>query len=422
MALIFMSALLAATSCNKKTDHAVHDQYTCPMHPTIVQDKPGTCPICGMDLVKKGLPGQEVKITPELNNLLKPTNAMVTSSIRTIMPIEKVRDLNIKANGIITYDTRRSISIPIRFGGRIEKLSIKYNLQPVKRGQELLKIYSPELLTAQRDLLYLITSDKENTELINGAKQKLRLLGISDSQITGLISTGKESYSFPVYSPVNGYVVEEAAIAALEPTEKSAVSSSMEGGMDGRTRSTIPSPGSQISNELVTREGMYVNEGQAIFKVVNTDQVWAEFDVYQRDAASINVNDPVTLVSDNTSEKIEAKVNFIQPFFESGESFVKVRCYLSNAGDKLHIGQLLTAFFKSSSGNSLWIPLSARLDLGSAEIAFTKRRGVFRPKAVVTGQQSGDWIEIVSGLESTDSVAYNAQFMVDSESFIKVRN
>ncbi len=333
---------------------------------------------------------KEVKITAELNYLLKPANATITSSIKIIMPAAKVLDLEVKANGVITYDTRRSLSIPIRFGGRIEKLSIKYNFQPVRKGQKILEIYSPELLNAQRDLLYLLKTDRENRELIEGAKQKLLLLGISTSQLDELVSTGKESNSLSVYSPADGYVVEEMAF--------------------------------ETSNELSTREGMYVNAGQSIFRVVNTDQVWAEFDVYQRDAASVKVNDPLKLTFDNSTTAVETKVNLIQPFFKTGESFVKLRSYLSNPGNKFSIGQLVTASFSAASGNSLWIPRSARLDLGSSEIVFIKRRGVFRPKAIVTAKKSNDWIEIVSGLESTDSLAYNAQFMVDSESLIKVRN
>ncbi len=416
-----MMALLVASGCNKKSAHAGHTEYTCPMHPTVLQDKPGVCPICGMDLVMKGQPGQEVKITAELNYLLKPTNAMVITSIKTVMPTEKVMDVEVMANGVIAYDTRRTTLIPIRFGGRIEKILIRYNFQPIRKGQKILEIYSPELLTAQRDLLYLIKADGENKMLIDGAKQKLQFLGISLLQIDQLISSGKESNSFSVYSPVDGYIIEDAVSSTVSVTGEVSNPSSMDGGMSGNSPRVNQSSPSQTNKELLTREGMYVNAGQAIFKVVNTDQVWAEFDVYQRDAGSIKVNDSVKLMFDNSKEK-NVKVNFVQPFFKSGENFIKVRAYLSNPGNKFTIGQLVTAAFTKPSSGSLWIPLSARLDLGATEIAFTKRRGVFRPKAIVTAQQSGDWIEIVSGLEATDSVAYNAQFMVDSESFIKVRN
>ncbi len=413
--------LLLANSCSKKDEHAGHVEYTCPMHPTVLQDKPGTCPICAMDLVLKGQPRAEVKITADLNYLLKPTNAMVISAIKTVMPAKKPMEVLTTANGIITYDTRRFTSIPARFGGRIEKLLIRYNFQPIRKGQKILEIYSPELVTAQRDLLYLLKSDKENSALIEGAKEKLKLLGVTDSQINQLASTGQKSYSFAVYSPVDGYIVEQAALTTLTPTIAQPANPAMDGGMagDGLSKQTSTL---QSSSELLTREGMYVSTGQVIFKVVNTQQVWAEFDVYQRDAASIKINDPVILSIVNSPEEVVVNVNFVQPFFKRGESFVKVRVYLSNAGNSLRIGQLVTASFSSQSRDSMWIPLSARLDLGMKEIAFTKKRGVFRPKEIVTARQSGEWIEVLSGLDVHDSLANNAQFMVDSESFIKVRN
>ncbi len=411
--------LIVALACTPNKKQSEHESYTCPMHPTVIQDKPGSCPICGMDLVRKRQQEEEVKITAELNYLLKPTNAMVISSIKTVMPVQKSMEVVTKANGMITYDTRRFTSVPIRFGGRIEKLSIKYNFQPVRKGQKILEIYSPELLTAQRDLLYLVKSDAENLQLIEGAKEKLRLLGISDSQINQLVSSGQESYSFSVYSPVGGYVVEEDALTLFS---QSTSSSSMDGGMNGGSSAKAKQTSTPLStNELQTREGMYVNAGQSIFKIVNTDYVWGEFNVYQRDASFIKVNDKTQLTFD-TSETIEATVNFVQPFFKSVESFVKVRVYLPNPGSKFRVGQLVTASFNKPSKESIWIPLSARLDLGTKEIAFIKRRGVFRPKEIATASQSGDWIEVSGGLETSDSLAYNAQFMVDSEGFIKVRN
>jgi multidrug efflux pump subunit AcrA (membrane-fusion protein) len=377
------------------------------MHPTIVQDKPGTCPICAMDLVRKGRPGEEVKITTELNYLLKPTNAIVISQIKTILPVQKSMNVTTNFSGIITYDTRRFTSIPIRFGGRVEKLLIKYNFQPIRRGQKILEIYSPELLTAQRDLLYLLNSDKENIQLIEGAKEKLKFLGASEVQINQLISTKQESYSFAVHSPVDGYVVAET----LEPGQAQRLSS-IDGEMTNGNSSNGEQTAAPINGELQIREGMYVSTGQVIFKVVNTEWVWAEFDVYQQDAAFININDPVQLSFDNNSKAIETRVHFVQPFFKIGESFMKARVYLPNAGSQFRIGQK----------DSWWIPLSARLDLGTKEIAFIKRRGVFRPKEIVTARQSGDWIEVLHGLDASDSLTYNAQFMIDSESFIKVRN
>jgi Cu(I)/Ag(I) efflux system membrane fusion protein len=420
LALTVLPLVLLLGSCSKSNEQAEADTYICPMHPTVLSDRPSTCPVCGMDLVRKGKPGEEVKITAELNYLLKPTNAMVISSIRTVTPVQKDLEFTATANGVVTYDTRRVTSIPIRSGGRIEKLLVRYNFQPITKGQKLLEIYSPELLNAQRDLLYLVKSDKDNTELIEGAKEKLRLLGATDSQIQQLISNGNETNSFSIFSPVNGYVIEDASTVTGSAAEVRPAGSSMDDGMTPARTSQAPV---QVQNqELTTREGMYVNAGQVVFKVINTEYLWAEFDAYQRDAAHLKVNDPVQLRFDNDEKSINAKVGLVQPFIKSGENFASVRVYLDNRSNRYHVGQLVQASFTSSSGNSQWIPTSARLDLGTKQVAFIKRRGVFRPKEIVTGRQSVDWIEITSGLEAGDSVAYNAQFMVDSEGFVKVRN
>src|SRR6187551_3096651 len=99
--LILMVLLGVVGACSQHKDHANLDQYTCPMHPTVIQDTPGTCPVCGMDLVRKGQPGEEVKITAELNYLLKPANAMVISSIKTVMPVRKEMEVKTQANGVI---------------------------------------------------------------------------------------------------------------------------------------------------------------------------------------------------------------------------------------------------------------------------------------------------------------------------------
>ena len=192
--------LLVLASCKGKESHSANggEQYTCTMHPQVVQDKPGLCPICGMDLVRKSRPGKEVKITKELSYLLKPTNVLVTSSIRTITPVQKAVEVKTEAKGVITHDTRKIATISARFGGRIEKLYVRYNLQPIQKGQKILEIYSPELVTVQRELIYLLQSDAGNSQLIELSRRKLKLLGLSESQINQLVSTKQESYSFAV--------------------------------------------------------------------------------------------------------------------------------------------------------------------------------------------------------------------------------
>jgi len=397
-------AMLLA-SCGR-SEHTANEteQYTCSMHPQVIQDKPGTCPICGMDLVRKTRQGEEAKITKELSYLLKPVNSVVIASIKTVFPVRKAMEVAIKARGTITHDTRKIATISARFGGRIEKLYIKYKLQPIHKGQKILEIYSPELVTAQRELLYLLDKDAGNDEMIRASIEKLQLLGLTARQVDQMVSSNKELYSFAVYSPVEGYIMEHS-----------------ESGSDASRMPANPGQSADESSGLRIREGMYVATGESIFTVVSHSDLWAEFDLYPKDSPYVKLNDSVTITVDNSTEEgMEAKVSFIQPFIKNGENLTKVRVYLSNPLHHYHAGQLVSATFITTSENSMWIPANARLDLGTRDIAFIKRYAVFRPGAISIGRQSGNWIEVLDGLKPQDSIAYNAQFMVDSESFIKV--
>ncbi len=416
---IFAIALLIVVSCNKKGEHAAHVEYTCPMHPTVIQDHPGSCPVCGMELVRKGQPGEEVKITAELNYLLKPTNAIVTSSIKTVQPLQKTMEISVAANGSITYDTRRLTTIPIRVGGRLEKLFVRYNFQAVRKGQKILEIYSPELETARRELAYLLESDKDNLTLINAAREKLRLLGVNETEINKAQTETTNTIS--VYSPVSGYIVEQQP--GTSETIQATSQPGSANGMDAMSSASAGSrPVSTNNSELQTREGMYVTSGESVFRVVNSDVVWAEFDLYQTDGGLVTKGTPIEISSVENKESVQTKVDFVQPFFSQGASFIKARVYLPNTDNRYHVGQLIKGTFRVSAGQGTWIPAAAKLDLGTRTIAFVKRRGVFRPTAITTTMQANDWIDVTSGLELTDSVAFNAQFLVDSESFIKVRN
>lgn len=387
---LWMMLLIIAFGCSQNKKGAQEQKYICPMHPTVIQEKPGTCPVCGMELVLKGNSLTEVKSSNELNYLLKPVNAVIVSTIKTITPTLKSMDVEIKSNGIITYDTRSLTAVSSRVSGRVEKLFIKYNFQPIRKGQKILEIYSPDLQNAQRDLLYLLQSDRENSQLINGAKEKLKLLGMSDEQMNQLISTGRESNSFSVYSSKDGYITN-----------------------------SIPS--FDNSSEVAVREGMYITAGEVIFNVVNVNSVWAEFDIFSNDVASVKINDRVQIHLEATGEVLEEKIDFIEPFYKEGQSFTKVRVILPGGNSKYRIGQLVSASLDKPL-QAMWIPLSARLDLGTRQIVFVKKGGIFEPKEILSGTQSGQYVEVIKGINSNDSLAYNAQFMIDSESFVKTKD
>lgn len=190
--------LFALTACDKvkfwedkhSAEAAMHT-YTCPMHPEVISDKPGKCPKCGMDLVLKDAPEKNEEGI-KLDDLLKPTNEFVVSE----QPVIKVKRENIPttvdALGTVEYDTRQIGSISSRVAGRIEKLYVRYKYQKVSKGQRILDIYSPELLTAQQNLLFVIKNDRSNKTMIDASRQKLLLLGMPASQIQKVIQRGKQ--------------------------------------------------------------------------------------------------------------------------------------------------------------------------------------------------------------------------------------
>jgi multidrug efflux pump subunit AcrA (membrane-fusion protein) len=434
--LCVFSIVLLLAGCGQKDTHThqAGEEYTCPMHPKVVQDKPGSCPICGMDLVKKGgAMGSDTlgndTLSMNLDYLIRPTNASVISQVRTITPQKKEMTVAVRSSGSIAYDTRRIYNIAARFGGRIEKLYVKYNYQEIKKGQKLFDIYSPALLTAQRELIFLVENDSSNEPLIGGARQKLSLLGLSADQIQAIEKSKRADYTLSVYSPYNGYIVEDAALPSAEVL--AAPAANTQGAMGGMNASpTAPatsmsrtsSPLTTSSNEISIREGMYINAGQSLFKVINTDVVWGIFSLYPQDVATLRRGQQVDIIVEgDSSRSIKGDVDFIEPFFREGATLPTFRVNLSNKDKGLQIGSLLNASIGIQK-EGLWLPVSALLDLGEKQIAFLKEGEVFSPVAVVSGGRTDGWIEIKGGLREQDVVAANAGFMTDSESFIKVKN
>ncbi|MBA2331015.1 MAG: efflux RND transporter periplasmic adaptor subunit, partial [Flavisolibacter sp.] len=191
--LMLVLLLFTAMACKQKTTVQVHEhQYTCPMHPQIVRDEPGQCPICGMDLVPM-MSGNELALDSVLLPLLKQSNAQIAANLPTIMAESGTRIFSIPVQGVVSYDARKQSSISSRVSGRIEKLYIKYNFQPVKKGQLLMEIYSPDLAAAQRELIYISRNDN-NASLLQRAKQRLNLLGMQPAQIEQVLRSGKPIY------------------------------------------------------------------------------------------------------------------------------------------------------------------------------------------------------------------------------------
>jgi len=267
--IVFVSVGLLPVACKNHpaTPHlavqAAEEIYTCPMHPQVIEHHPGNCPICGMTLVKKEFTAAEAKnATVDLHTLLRPTNSAVVSGIPVTTLQQASPSLSIEALGRVDYDTRRVQTIAARVSGRIEKLYVKYRYQHVHMGDKIMDIYSPELVTAQQDLLFILHNDPGNAALLEAARTKLYLLGMDAQQLQQVIQSGKPLYKVTVYTHYTGHIHEA-------------------GNMTGSSGSVAPPMDvSKQMGELPIKEGMYVQKGQTVFQLYNTNQSWIILNLY----------------------------------------------------------------------------------------------------------------------------------------------
>lgn len=387
-------------------DNHEHDkvEYTCPMHPEIIRDKPGSCPICGMDLVKKETGSKQVSDV-ELESLLKPTNEFVISSIPVLTMEKRGEQIEIEALGNIAYDTRQVGSISARVSGRIEKLYVRYRYQKINKGQKILDIYSPELLTAQQNLLFLLKNDAENSTFIQAAKDKLLLLGMSNEQLQQVIQSGKPSLTISVYSNYSGHIHEAANGGTMN------------------TSAGIMKDISLITEELSLKEGMYIQKGQSVFTVFNPDRAWAILNIYGDNQSLVKVGNTVRVVPETAPDKdFRAGIDFIEPFYRKESKTLTARVYFNNSSLKIPIGSQVKATIFGNSKEAYWLPKETVLSLGMDKVVFSKTNGGFKAVKINTGIIHQKHIQILNGLTVTDSVAANAQYLMDSESFIKIKN
>ena len=339
-----------------------------------------------------------------LGTLIHPTNAFVVSSVPVTALEKRQEELEIDALGSIAYDTRYVNNISARVAGRIEKLYVRYRFQEVRKGQRIMDIYSPELMTAQQELLFLLKNDPMNTVMISAAKQKLENAGMHPRQINALNSTSKPSLTVAVYSPYNGHIHESGG-----------------SGMD-------PEPGtmrdlSLLTEELTLKEGMYLRQGQSIFTVFDPSRAWVLVNLFDEDQALVRVGNPVRVVPETMPGKdFRARVDMLEPFYRKESKTMTARVYFDNSQRHIPIGSQVRCTIFGNARNAQWLPQEAVLSLGMDRIVFMREGKGFRAVKVTTGIVHDGHVQIKQGLGVQDSVARNAQYLIDSESFIKVKS
>ncbi|PVX47542.1 Cu(I)/Ag(I) efflux system membrane fusion protein [Flavobacterium sp. 103] len=376
-----------------------NEVYTCSMHPEVIKDKPGSCPICGMTLVKKVTEDHSEK-NDSINDLLKPTDSFVVGNYQTTTVKDTVINSEISLPGIVSYDPNSSVNISARISGRIEKMYVNYKYQKVTKGQKIFEIYSPELLNEQQNFIYLISNDSQNTSIINSAKQKLLLYGMSNNQVNTLASAKKVNPVIVIYSPANGIIT----------------------GTEKMTSSSV-SPMSNTSSNTETldiKQGNYIKKGEVVFKLANTDKVWGIFNVLQGYNSLIKINQSIDISSElDEKNSIYSKINFVETQLNPTDKTNRIRVHLNNSTIKLPIGTRLQGVVQLNSTKGIWLQKQTLVSLGNKKVVFIKLDNGFKATAIQTGIEIDDFVQIIGGVSVGDTIAKNAQYLIDSESFIK---
>jgi membrane fusion protein, copper/silver efflux system len=384
---------------------AAQTEYYCPMHPSVVQDHPGECPICSMTLVPRVKSGgghtrhtdaasrgnvaglAPVQLSPERIQLI---------GLKTATAVRQALATEIRTVGYVTPREDGLAHIHTRFSGWIEQLLVSQTGEKVSKGQVLANIYSPELLTAQQEFLnarrwsshapaapaegHAGEPHGETTSLESDARKRLENLGISASEIDELVRTGNAQRAQKIRSPVDGYVVAKNAL-----------------------------------------QGVYVQPETELFQVANLSTVWVLVDVYEYEVSRVQVGSPVRIqVESYPDETFTGKVRFVYPTLSPETRTMRVRLELPNRNLRLKPGMYATVFIQAAPQTGVVVPSSAVVDTGDERYVFVAQGdGRYEPRKVTVGFRSDDKTELRGGVQEGEQVVTTANFMIDSESRLR---
>lgn len=391
-------------SCNSGQDHAAHDSGNHQDHENMIEDA-------------------------SLQYVTRATNQIVLGNQKYFLVSQNDTTITSSGFGTIQFDIRRNRKVPVRVGGRIERLYTKYNYQYIRKGEKIMELYTPELSTYAEEYLHHLNTPGDET-LIPLAKKKLLLLGVSESQLEKLKLTGRVRDTISIRSPLEGYVLFSNNGNEDTAGSMNKMSADDKGRSMGMTSSgsTLPGSGSFATDVMnpMLREGTYVNKDQTLFYINDFKEAWAVLSFDASVAKFIRVNLPVSITSELLDKPLEAVINFIEPVFDSqNQKFVQVRVYLKNYDQVLKLNSLVKAVIKIDLNGYPVIPSSSVLDLGKRKVVWvkmddTQESHVFEVRTVSIGFQGGGVSQVVSGLQPGDAIALDVGYLLDSQSLVEM--
>ena len=369
-------------------------QFVCSMHPEIIKDEPGDCPICEMSLIEK-IELDKNSADSLLNDIVRSVNETVPGSVTTVSPFYAKIPVIIEASGIINYDSRKIRTVSARFGGVVERSFVKYQFQPIRKGQKIFEIYCPDIYTERWNYIRLIQAYPDRDDLTVEAREWLNLLGLTAGQIDSLKRAVKPNYHLPVYSDVNGFAV----------------------GSDFDPEKYYSGAGQSIGNSLGFNDGVTIEIGDPLFKIIDINSLRADIKVKTEDVWILRKGQKVIFtVPASIDEKFEAIISQIEPL--NGGQFQLVKVYFTNKKGYLLPGCQIQAHIQAGNHEALWLSKTAVLNLGKQKAAFVKHDSKFIATTIKTGLISGDNIEILSGVNQSSKIALDGLLLTDSDGFI----
>lgn len=359
------------------TASASDEIWTCSMHPQIRQNEPGDCAICGMDLIPlKANTSNDPLVLEMTAAAAKLANIQTTIIGNTANGSDKT----FRLSGKVQADERLAASQVAHIPGRIEKLYVSFTGEQVNKGQKIAEIYSPELITAQGELLEALKLEKLNPKILEAARAKLRYWKISDEVIQKIEQAGQIQESFAIYADESGIVTQRRVAV-----------------------------------------GDYVRQGESLFDLVSLQRVWVLFDAYEADLASIKIGDRITFTTAALPQQnFSAKVSFIDPVIDPKTRVASLRTEVRNANRALKPEMLVYGILNkaTTTKNQLTIPKSAVLWTGKRSVVYEKIPDAtvpsFRFKTIEIGEAIGDAYQVVSGLEAGQEIVTHGNFVIDA--------
>jgi membrane fusion protein, copper/silver efflux system len=362
---------------DKPQQEAKKEIWTCSMHPQIRMDKPGKCPICGMDLIPlvtssgSTLDSTALYLSPEAVQLANISTSVVSHS----SPVKELRLF-----GKVQADERLLESQTAHIPGRIEKLYISFTGETVHQGQLLALINSPDLISAQEELLETAKSSADQPEIFEAAKDKLRQWKLTDTQIDQIIRSGKVKNNFEVLAGSSGIVTSKRVNA-----------------------------------------GDYVSSGSVLFEIANLSHVWVLFDAYESDLPFLKVGNSIAFsLQALPGSTFTAAIKFIDPVMDPTSRVAKVRVEVSNSNGKLKPEMFATGVVKANLNqykNNLVIPSTAVLWTGKRSVVYVKQSdSSFKMREIELGPMLGNSYVVMDGLKDGEEIVTEGSFSVDAAS------